>query len=165
MMRGLAPGARRGLLKAMHLPRLLAALMLLTGLLCTGCHNNVEYNTMSVRLLGFQPGADATHAVARLQFINEGLTAAGFSRSMHKLYLNGQYVGDIDNAEPFAMTPLKEFSRDLPLTLKNPAALRLSGGEASYRLNSTLFIQTGDERESVKRTMEGQVSLTPLPAR
>jgi len=142
------------------------------GLLFTGCLSTPPIGEISVSVENFQPiGASLAEAraIMNVRFVNENLVPVAFSGSTHKLYLNGTYVGKAVNIEPIGLAPLSISVRDVVISFDNLALIRqLTSGDrdtvVSYRLNSVMSYQQGDDKEELKAETNGSLDLAPLAA-
>jgi LEA14-like dessication related protein len=166
---GLAVRRRVALAAPMHLKRFLPALLAATCLLFAGCNTrDARVGEIGVAIVAVQPSAaDLSEVGLTLRFINENIMPFGFSRSTHRVQFNGTPVGRIVNESPFGLAPASVITRGVKLTVENPALLRqlLAGGAdltVSYRLESELQSQRGDERLRVRNVANGRVDLSPL---
>lgn len=166
---GLAVCPGVALAPRMHLKRFLPALLAATLVLFAGCNTrDNRVGEIGVAIVAVQPAAgDLAEIGLTLRFINENIMPFGFSRSTHRVQFNGTPVGRIVNESPFGLAPASTITRNVKLTVENPALLRqlLAGGgdrTVSYRLESELQSQRGDERLRVRNVANGRVDLSPL---
>jgi LEA14-like dessication related protein len=168
---GLAVCPGVALAARMHLKRLLPALLAATCLLFAGCNTrDARVGEIGVTILEVRPGAaDLTEIGLTLRFINENIMPFGFSRSTHRVQFNGTPVGRIMNESPFGLAPTSTITREVTLQVENPALLRqwlAEGGDrtVSYRIESELQSQRGEERLRVRNIANGRLDLSPLAA-
>ncbi len=150
----------------------LAILVLGLSLLLTGC-NSVDKSggiTVTVAdLKAIDSSLLETQVTMTLRYTSESLNAFGFSGSSHKLYFNGAYIGRAVSHTPIGLPPLSTTTRDVTLIIENSALVKqllsMQGQTtASYRLESVLFMTSGDTDIKVKTDSDGVLDLHGLQA-
>lgn len=147
---------------------------LLAAFLClAGCSSvSTIESSMSASVTGFHP-ADPKQpengGTITVRYVNETVASLGFSRADHKLYLNGTFVANLVNDQPFGIVTVSEITRDLPVHFENPAFVHqlVTGGSpvVHYRLESRLYQRIANDRHDLKLTAEGSLDLRGTPAR
>ncbi len=143
----------------------LVSLVVLPGCRSVGKLGGVTVSVVALRSM--ESGGAAHGQVAmNLRFTNENVVPVGISRARHKLFLNGTLAGEVMNESPLGLPPLTSLSQDvtLPLTATAPAALRelAQRPQTSYRIESILYVDAGEEKMDIKTQNQGSVDLTGL---
>lgn len=134
-------------------------------LLFAGCMGGPKIGGITVTALSLTVGTSPAEVRAPLvlHFANENVVPLGYSGSVHKLYINGTYVGKATNQEPIGLPPMNAATREIYLQFDNPkiASLLAAGGSqsASYRLDSVLYQTAGDDKLEIKTRSEGNLEL------
>ena len=141
--------------------RLLTAFALLCGFFITGCMSPPRVGEITVTLVEFTAPAHALsqpRAVLTLRFINEG--------SKHKLYLNGTYVGKIENTEAVGLAPSSVKTHDVTIFFENLALVRQLASQAnpivSYRLVNVMEYRQNQEKNYLKSETNSTIDLSSL---
>ena len=137
-----------------------------------GCRSTANFSSgFTATVAAFHPTDPArpeAGGTITLRFVNETVASLGFSRSEHKLYLDGTAVASLTNDTPFGIVSTSEITRDLPVHFDNPAFVHqlASGGSpvVPYRLESRLYQRLGDSRNDMKLSSEGTLDLRGTPA-
>ena len=150
----------------------LAFLVLGLSVLFTGCNSVDKSGGISVTVADLK-SADASLTETRvdmtLRYTSESLNAFGFSGSSHKLYFNGAYIGRAVSHTPIGLPPRSTTTRDVTLVIENGALIKqllaMQGqASANYRLESILFMTSGDTDIKVQTNSEGVLDLRGLQA-
>ncbi len=145
----------------------------LFALLCfNGCATPSPLSDLTISVLEIKPATAAaaeTKANLTLRFVNANEVSAAISASTHKLYLNGTYVGKASTHEPIPLTRLQSKDQTFPLSFENVGAVEkvlaaANTDSVNYRLDSEIFFEVNDERQNMKLTASGQVSVKSLAA-
>jgi LEA14-like dessication related protein len=148
----------------------LALLVLGLSVFFGGCNSVDKSGGISVSVVDLKP-LDAslleTQVLMTLRYTSESLNPVGFSGSTHKLYFNGAYIGRAVSHAPLGLPPLSTTTRDVTLMIENSAlvkqVLAMQGqAVANYRLESVLFLTSGDTDLKVKTDSEGTLDLRGL---
>lgn len=78
-----------------------------------------------------------------MRYGNENVTALGFSKATHKVFLNGSLIGKATSPKPFGIPPVQSVAQDTVVKLDNVDRIRdlLARGTpttVSYHLESTV---------------------------
>ncbi len=146
---------------------LLLGSLLVACVLLSGCATPPKATGVTVTVTGFRDadGSPQNRAIMALHFTSENVTAVGFTRTVHELYLNDRFVGKAENLTPVGVPPMGSVNLDVPITLENPGVVRqiLSfSSKSPYRLVTVLHYTDGDDKVQVKVTAEGKVELLGL---
>lgn len=143
---------------------MLAPFIACLALVFTGCGTGGRVKNLSVAVGAVTSLDDSTkQLVVTVQIINENVVPVGLSGAKHKLYLNGSYAGAADVKKPIGLPQLTTVPQEAVFTVDNPAALRaLAGASANYKIESTFFIEAGEDRLESKASGSGSVSLSAL---
>lgn len=150
----------------MNLLRRCLPFFALFSILCAGC-SGPRPSGVTVSVVNFRP-TNATPlestGVLTVRYTSENISPLGFSGSVHKLYLNGTYVGKAVSNEPFGVPPLSTVTQDVTVHLENLALLRQlisvrDTQTAAYRLESVLHQTIYEEKFEIKARAEGSLDL------
>jgi LEA14-like dessication related protein len=150
------------------LPVLLAASVL--ALLLAGCGTGGKLGGVNVTVVDVrsaEPALLETKAVVTLRYVNENVVPLGISGSRHKLSINGTAVGQAVSNAAVGLPPLSTATQEVTLLINNLAVVSMlqelsRRPQASYRIESTLFVDAGDDRLDIKTHAEGVVDLSAL---
>lgn len=135
----------------------------------SGCGSVGKLGGVTVSVLSIRPSPSASSADSKammtLQFTNENVVPIGISRVRHKLYLNGTLASDIRNEQAVGIPPLKTATQQLPLPLDKPDLLSTlrtlaQQPQASYRIESILYVEAGEDTMEIKTQHQGSVDLS-----
>lgn len=139
-------------------------------LLLCGCTTDLRLSGISVTAIDFRPTSATlleTQAILTLRYTNENIVPIAFSGSTHKLYLNGTYVGKSVSKEPFGVPSLNTGTQTVTVYLENLAMIQKAQAFAqnetasfNYRMESVLFVEAGEARDSVKVVSTGRLDLS-----
>jgi LEA14-like dessication related protein len=150
--------------------RFLITITLFFGIFLAGCQTTSKVGEITVTIVDIKPAGSSlfeSRAIATLRFINENLVPAAFSESTHKLYLNGTYVGKAVSNQAIGLAPTSTTTQEVAVFFENLQLIKQlsnlgQNSVVSYRLNSVLFYQQGDEKEQLKAESNGSIDLAPL---
>lgn len=143
-------------------------LLAICTLVVTGCSSGPSFRgSLNVTLLDLRTTETALASNRlpwTLRFINESIAPLGYSKSTHKLYLNGKYVGEGESARPFGIPPQNSVTQEITFDLENPTLVRqlVSSGTSQtvpYRLETVLFQTVYEDDRRIKVESEGTVSV------
>jgi LEA14-like dessication related protein len=143
----------------------LTLLLHLSGCAGTGKLGGVNVSVVDVR--SAEPALLETKAVVTLRYLNENVVPIGISGSRHRLSINGTSVGQAVSNAPVGLPPLSTATQEVTLLIDNLAVVSMlqelsRRPQASYRIESTLFVEAGDDRLDIKTQSEGVVDLSAL---
>jgi len=128
---------------------------------------DLDVSLVTVRSGEVTPWETTGHFVVRLQ--NAGPTPLVLEGGVHKIYLNGTYVGQGLSNERVEIPRLGTTTQTLTVHLKNfTLARKLYGAsqtlQASYRIRSTLYVasEPGGRARSIRAAKEGSLDLREL---
>ena len=134
----------------------------------SGCGSVGKLGGVTVSVLSIRPSSASSadsKAMMTLQFTNENVVPIGISRVRHKLYLNGTLVGDIRNEQAVGIPPLKTTTQEIALPFEKPEVLSslralAQQPQASYRIESVLYVEAGEDTMEIKTQHQGSVDLS-----
>jgi LEA14-like dessication related protein len=135
-----------------------------------GCGSGFKLTGVTVSLVDIKP-AEATvlesSAVLTLRYSNENVIPIGLSGSSHKVYLNGSYVGKALSKEPVGLAALTTTTQDVTVRFENLALMRQfvamrERQTAAYKIESVLYVTSGEEELNIKTSNSGSVDLRAL---
>lgn len=146
---------------------LFVAVIALAG---SGCASKYSLGGITVNLVNFQPSGAAlleSSGVMTLRYTNENTIPIGLSGSTHKVYLNGSYVGKAVSKQALGLTALSTVTQDVTVNFENLALVKQLASmreqqSASYKVQSTLYLTSGEENLSIKTESTGSVDLRAL---
>lgn len=150
-----------------HVAWMFAGLIALLG---TGCRSGYNLGGITVNLVNFMPASAAlleSSGVMTLRYTNENTIPIGLSGSTHKVYLNGTYVGKSVSKQALGLAALSTVTQDVTVNFENLALVRQlvamrEQQTASYKVDSVLFLTSGEEDLSIKTNSTGSVDLRAL---
>lgn len=142
----------------------------LAALFTTACSSGYKLNGISVSIVNVAPAGAAlleTSGVMTLRYTNENTIPIGLSGSVHKVYLNGSYVGKAVSKQPLGLAALTTATQDVTVNFENLALVKqlVSMREqksASYKVDSVLYLTSGEEEMNIKTSNTGSVDLRAL---
>ncbi len=148
--------------------KLVVALFTVAAL--AGCATDLKISGVSISVVDLRPVNATlfeTEARLTLRFANESVVPIAVSGSSHKLYLNDTYVGRAVDQDAVGMPSMNTATHTVTLYIENLALLqRLQGldrsSTVSYRLESVLRIDAGEQYDNVKIRSSGSVDLSAL---
>lgn len=151
----------------LHVSWLLAGVI---ALFASGCMSKYSLGGITVNLVNFLPANAAlleSSGVMTLRYTNENTIPIGLSGSVHKVYLNGSYVGKAVSKQPLGLTALSTATQDVTVNFENLALVKQlvsmrDQKSASYKVESTLYLTSGEEDLSIKTQSTGSVDLQAL---
>jgi hypothetical protein len=140
------------------------------SLVLAGCSGPGLRGGIGVSAVDFRATAASlleSRGTLTLRFTNETIASLGYSRSSHKLYLNGRYVGKVVNDRPFGLPPLNAVTQEVTVQIENLALVRQlvsvrDSHSAAYRLESVLFQTINEDNYQIKVQSEGTLDLHSL---
>lgn len=146
-----------------------AALTLACCAFVAGC-NSFQLSGVTVSLVDLKPVSSAlleSSAVLTLRYTSENVMPIGLSGSSHKVYLNGTYVGKAVSKEPLGLAALSSSTQDVTVRFENLAQLQQlvamrERQTASYKIDSVLYVTSGEEKLDIKTSNSGGVDLRSL---
>ena len=146
--------------------RLLTAFALLCSFFVTGCMTPPKVGETLVEFTAPAHALSQPRAVLTLRFINENLIPVALEGSKHKLYLNGTYVGEIENNEAVGLAPSSAKTHDVAIFFENLALVRQLATQAnpvvSYRLVNVMEYRQSQEKSYLKSETNSTIDLSSL---
>jgi LEA14-like dessication related protein len=135
-----------------------------------GCSSNFRLSGFSVTVIDIRPINATlleTQASMTLRYTNENVIPVAISGSSHKLYLNGSYVGKAVSKEPVGLPSLNTVTQTVTVYLENLSLIQRLQAMAqgnnqviSYRLESQLYVEAGEDHDTTKTSSTGQLDLS-----
>jgi len=143
----------------------------LAGVFFAGC-STFQLTGVTVALVDIKPAASTlleSSAVLTLRYTNDNVIPIGLSGSSHKVYLNGTYVGKAVSPTPVGLAALSTATQDVTVRFENLALMQQlvamrDRQTASYKIDSVLFVTSGEEKLDIKTSNSGSVDLRALGA-
>jgi LEA14-like dessication related protein len=145
--------------------------VLAMGLLfLAGCATDLRISGVTISITDIRPlnaTVFETQAAVTLRYINESVVPIAVSKSSHKLYFNGSYVGKAVSSEPVGLPSMKTGTQTVTMYIENLALLQKLQGMAgesviSYQIDSVLYVEAGEAYDNVKVRSSGQLDLSVL---
>ena len=142
----------------MTLPWIKAFSLLLLVLLVTGCAtkvpalSSITMTLVDIRTEGGQP-------VAAVRYLNESVISIGLAATRHRIYVNGNLVGEATYPEAVGLASGLPVVIQIPLKSPAGANLPLPGSMISYRMENRLTVLVGDRRVNSDSDSAGSVTL------
>lgn len=132
---------------------------------CSGLSTTESASVNLTHLRPLQASLFETSAEMTVRYANETTEPLTLAGSVHRLYLNGSYVGRAVSNEAVEVAGLSTVTRKVVLHLENLALLRkaqqLRGAKAvDYRLDSILHPAAGSGRPRLRLSSRGEVDLS-----
>lgn len=143
-------------------------LLCLSGLalLLAGCGSGTKLGGVAITALSIRTATPATpqpQAILNLRFTNENVVPVGLSGGRHRLYINGKAAGQALSREPLGLPQLSTATQEVTVTLEPGFLASIAGAtQASYRLESVLFVTAGEERMDIKTQSQGAIDVSAL---
>lgn len=132
-------------------------------LLLAACMSGPKPGGVTVTAVSLQVSGNELRAPLMLHFANENIVPLGYSSSVHKIYLNGTYVGKALNDQPIGLPPMNEANREVYLQIENAAFVRqlAAGGShpVHYRIETVLRQTVDEDKLQIKTASEGSLEL------
>jgi len=143
-------------------------------LFLAGCATDLRISGVTITITDIRPlnaTVFETQAAVTLRYINESVVPIAISKSSHKLYLNGSYVGKAVSSEAVGMPSMKTATQTVTMFIENLALLQKvqsmaqnSASTISYEIQSTLYVEAGEAYDNVKLKSSGQLDLSAFRA-
>lgn len=135
-----------------------------------GACNSFQLSGVTVSLVDVKPASSTlleSNAVLTLRYTSENVMPIGLSGSSHKVYLNGTYVGKAVSKEPLGLAALSSATQDVTVRFENLSLLQQlvamrERQTASYKIESVLYVTSGEEKLDIKTANSGSVDLRSL---
>lgn len=132
-----------------------------------GCASGGKLGGVSISVVSIRSSQQDNQAVVTLRYLNENVVPIGIANSRHKLFINGTLAGQSVHNQALGLPQLAAGTQDVTLTFSNPTVISTLRGlakqpQASYRLESVLFVVAGEEKIDIKTTGQGVVDLSGL---
>ncbi len=113
------------------------------------------------------PSPKGMQATASITFANENVIAIGISEAVHKLYLEGTYVGKAFVEEPIGLPQMTSGKQTITFLLEKADFVKqLAAGSSkksvSYRLVSELRTVSGEDKVEINTSNTGALDLSAL---
>jgi LEA14-like dessication related protein len=149
--------------------------LLVCLLIASGCNSNTKLGDVLVDITGYQPVLGGNQAILTLRYTNENVFPIAIADTKGKLYLNGEYIGTVNQKTAVGIpqlnpaTPqLNTATRQAELLIEHPEVLKIilaaNSSSVTYRLESTLRIEASEDRIKIKTAYSGQLDATTLRA-
>lgn len=147
---------------------LFTPLLLLGLVFCglTGCSSTTEIISAGLRIELTQIRRDSSGVHVTWRVHNPNVVSYLFSKSTHKLTLDGTVVGTLEDASPVGLPQFNRVERTATLVPANAATAQvvdraLAQGSASYRLDSTVWVLIVDDQiEKIPLSASGSVPVS-----
>lgn len=150
------------------LPAVFASILL--ALLLAACGSTGKLGGVTVSVVDVrsaEPALLETRAVVTVRYTNENVVPVGVSGSRHRLFINGTAVGQAVSNAAVGLPPLSSATQEVTVLINNLAVVSMlqelsRRPQAAYRIESTLFVDAGDDRLDIKTQADGVVDLSAL---
>jgi hypothetical protein len=142
----------------MNLPWIKALPLLLLALLVTGCATKVPaLSSITMTLVDLK--TEGGRPVASVRYLNESVISIGLAATRHKIYVNGNLVGEAVHSDAVGLASALPVVIHIPLTSPAGATLPPPGSMISYRMENRLTVLVGDRRVNSDSDSAGSVTL------
>ena len=137
-------------------------------LIAAGCNSSSKLGGVRVNVIDLVP-TDAslleTRAQMTLRYINENVFPLAINGSVHKLYLNGDYVGKTVSDQAVGLPRLSTATQTVTLLLENLAMVKklqelTKTSSISYRLDSKVYLLVGEDTMTISSSSMGELDLS-----
>jgi LEA14-like dessication related protein len=121
----------------------------------------VNLNGINVTITELRP-AGGNQVTMVLTYVNENVIPIAVSGGTYTLYIDGTQVGKVVSRDAVGLPQQSAANLNVTISLDNPAQLAKlqSGTNVSYRLDSSLRIDAGDEHLTMKSNQSGSAAVT-----
>lgn len=138
-------------------------------LISAGCSSAPPLGAMMVSITDLRPNASGSSAELTLRYSNENVFPLAVQTTSGSLYLNNTYVGKFDQQVPVGLTQLGTANSKATLVVEKPAEFQAIIKAATttpitYRLASTLRLEIGEDKVTVKSESTGQIDRAQMTA-
>ncbi len=138
----------------------------------TGCRKDFKLNGIVITPIAISPSIKdpAPNKVdITLKFQNENVISFGVSFHKHKLYLNNTYVGKSVTEEAVGLKQLSSTTQVVTFQIEKMDLLgqltaAADAQNVTYRIDSLLYVPSGDDYTDIKTQNTGNLDLRPLKA-
>jgi hypothetical protein len=150
------------ILTALRLVPVIVALGFLNG-----CATPSPLSDLTISAAAIKSTSNPSDAEITIHFVNANEVPAAIARSTHKLYLNGNYVGKAESHTPTPLPRMGSHDETLKIHFENLGAVQRAIATANaaavpYRLDSEVFYDVDEDRQSTKLTQSGTLDLRGL---
>ena len=150
--------------------RFIALSLILAGCAFVAGCTSFQLSGVTVSLVDFKPASSAlleSSAVLTVRYTNDNVIPIGLAGSSHKIYLNGSYVGKAVSKDAVGLAALSTATQDVTVRFENVALLQQlvamrDRQTASYKIDSVLYVTSGEEKLDIKTSNSGSVDLRGL---
>lgn len=161
-----APASARSLARRVFL---LTGLSVASAWFLAGCSADFKLSGILVNIVALKQvnvtGKEAQITLA-LQYTNENVVPLA-ATTTHKLYLNGTFVGRSVNPPPLGLPQLGTVTQDTTFQLENLSLFNqlkamAEKQTASYKLETRIKVQSGEDENELKTVGQGSLDLRPI---
>lgn len=147
------------------LPRFFALCLCIFALV--GCLGGVRLNSISVEVTDVAKGPTSDVLRVTIRYTNENVIPIAVDSTSHKLYVNGKLLGKCLSKAPVGLPPTQTINEVILLHIEDAAFLQSLIGQAgkqtaSYKIDSKLFVKSGDENLDTRAINTGAIDLRKL---
>jgi LEA14-like dessication related protein len=139
-----------------------AALFLAVAALFSGCLTTVDVSNVYVEVASYQPTQNPRQGQVTLRYVNDNIYPLAIKKTSGSLYLDGKFVGRFSLNAPVGVPQLTTVNHTATVNVENERLIdKLSTSSepmVSYRLDVTLHVDLGEERNEYKDSRKGQIS-------
>ncbi|MBK9990199.1 MAG: hypothetical protein IPP19_05530 [Verrucomicrobia bacterium] len=138
-------------------------------LISSGCSSAPPLGAMMVYITDLRPDASGSSAELALRYSNENVFPLAVQTTSGSLYLNNTYVGKFEHKVAVGLTQLGSASSKATLVVEKPAEFQAivkatTTSPIAYRLASTLRLEIGEDKVTVKSESTGQIDRAQMIA-
>ena len=137
-------------------------------LIAAGCNSHTRLGNILVDITEYRSGQTDNQAQLTLRYTNENIFPIAIGGTTGKLYFNGEYIGKVEQNNAVGLQQLNTATRTGTLLIENPALLQKirssTASKVSYRLESNMRFDVGEEKMKIKTEYSGQIDANSLQA-
>lgn len=148
------------------LPRLLALVLGFALFTLAGCLSSSEVNSVYIHIKQVSRGVASDEIKLSVEYINENVIPIAVERTEHKVWINGKLLGTSRSNKPVGLAPTSRLADSVILVVEDKAFLQslISSAGASYKIETRLFILSGEDKVKGKADGSGTIDFSPLAA-
>lgn len=151
------------------LPRLLALVLSVALLSLAGCLSSTEVNSVYIHIKQVARGVASDEIKLSVEYINENVIPIAVERTEHKVWINGKLLGTARSNKPVGLAPTSRLADSVILVINDKALLQslissAGAAGATYKIETRLFILSGEDKVKGSADGSGTIDFSPLAA-
>jgi len=131
-----------------------------------GCLSSPEVNSVYIHIKQVARGVASDEIKLSVEYINENVIPIAVERTEHKVWINGKLLGTARSNKPVGLAPTSRLADSVILVIEDKAFLQslINTAGASYKIETRLFILSGEDKVKGKADGSGTIDFSPLAA-